>query len=83
MNIDIDDAKRAAEALDMAKERMTRAAQAATIVELSTSSPTPSLLFGLASSFGVGTSRAEAGYFMVDSAEIGSFRLTFRFSARS
>jgi PAS domain S-box len=37
VNIDIDDAKRAAEALDMAKERMTRAAQVATIVELSTS----------------------------------------------
>jgi hypothetical protein len=37
VNIDIDDAKRAAEALDIAKERMTRAAEVATIVELSTS----------------------------------------------
>jgi len=37
VNIDIDDAKRAGEALDMAKERMARAAQVATIVELSTS----------------------------------------------
>ncbi|WP_245632664.1 sensor histidine kinase [Edaphobacter aggregans] len=37
MNIDIDDAKRAGEALDVAKERIARAAQVATIVELSTS----------------------------------------------
>ncbi len=37
VNIDIDDAKRAGEALDVAKERIARAAQVATIVELSTS----------------------------------------------
>jgi signal transduction histidine kinase len=37
VNIDIDDAKRAGEALDVAKERIARAGQVATIGELSTS----------------------------------------------